>query len=88
MDIVSKNGNMLLNILQRPDGTIDDEALYILRELGAWFRVCGEGIYGTRPGRVFGEARRAVIKHLTEEQIAGRVRLPLYGKRETPCTLS
>ena len=50
---------MLLNILQRPDGTIDDEALYILRELGAWFRVCGEGIYGTRPWRVFGEARRA-----------------------------
>lgn len=71
VDIVSKNGNMLLNILQRPDGTLDDEALYILRELGAWFRVCGEGIYGTRPWRVFGEGEtRAVIKHLTEEQIA------------------
>ena len=48
-DIVSKNGNLLLNILQKPDGTIDDEAGYILDELGAWLRICGEAIYDTRP---------------------------------------
>ncbi len=69
VDIVSKNGNMLLNILQRPDGTIDDEALFLLQELGAWFRICGEGIYGTRPWHVFGEGEtRVAIKHLTEER--------------------
>ena len=55
VDIISKNGVMLLNILQRPDGTIDDEADFILEKLAAWFAVCGEAVYGTRPWRVFSE---------------------------------
>ncbi len=55
VDIVSKNGTLLLNIVQRPDGSLDDEALYILRALADWFAVCGEGVYNTRPWRVFGE---------------------------------
>ncbi len=49
VDIVSKNGNLLLNIVQKPDGTIDDEGAFILDEVGGWLSVCGEGIYGTRP---------------------------------------
>ncbi len=55
VDIISKNGVMLLNILQRPDGTIDEEADYILDQLAAWFRINSEAVYGTRPWRVFGE---------------------------------
>lgn len=55
VDIISKNGNMLLNILQRPDGTIDEYADYILQKLSEWFAVCGEAVYCTRPWRVFGE---------------------------------
>ena len=55
VDIISKNGVMLLNVLQRPDGTIDDEADFILRKLGEWFAVCGEAVYDTRPWRVFSE---------------------------------
>jgi alpha-L-fucosidase len=55
VDIVSKNGTMLLNILQKPDGSIDEEARWILTELAAWFAVCAEGIYGTRPWKVAGE---------------------------------
>ena len=55
VDIISKNGVMLLNILQRPDGTIDEEAEFILQKLGEWFAVCSEAVYGTRPWRVFGE---------------------------------
>ncbi|MCL2495567.1 MAG: alpha-L-fucosidase [Oscillospiraceae bacterium] len=55
VDIVSKNGTMLLNILQRPDGAIDDEARWILGELAGWFAACGEGIYSTRPWRACGE---------------------------------
>ena len=55
VDIISKNGVMLLNILQRPDGTIDEEARFLLEELAKWFAVCAEGVYGTRPFRVFGE---------------------------------
>ena len=50
-DIVAKNGCLLLNIPQRPDGTIDEEEDYILRELGGWFRLNGCGVYGSRPWR-------------------------------------
>ena len=69
VDIISKNGNMLLNILQRPDGTIDDDAEYILDRLGKWFAVCGEAVYGTRPWRVFGEGdTRVKIEGFTENK--------------------
>ena len=45
VDIVSKNGNMLLNIPIRADGTLDETATAILEDLGEWFDVNGEGIY-------------------------------------------
>lgn len=59
-DIVSKNGNMLLNIIQRPDGAIDPEVEELLRELAAWMAVNGEAIHDTRPWRVFGEGKATV----------------------------
>ena len=67
VDIVAKNGCLLLNIPQRPDGTIDEEADFILRELGGWFALNGGGIYGTRPWRVCmeGETRPASGKEDT-----------------------
>ena len=49
VDIVSKNGNLLLNIGPRPDGNIPELQLARLRELGQWLSVNGEGIFGTRP---------------------------------------
>jgi len=49
VDIVAKNGNLLLNLPQQPDGTLDDECLAILDDMAAWNRVNAEGIYGTRP---------------------------------------
>lgn len=55
IDIVSKNGNLLLNVPQKPDGTLDDECTYILKEISKWIRVNGDGIYATRPWRVYGE---------------------------------
>ena len=54
-DVVSKNGNLLLNVGPKSDGTIPEQAQQILREIGGWLKVNGEGIYGTRPWRVFGE---------------------------------
>ena len=71
IDIISKNGCMLLNVLQRPDGTIDEDAEYILAELAKWFEVCSEAVYGTRPWRVFGEGdTRVTIDGFREEKTA------------------
>jgi alpha-L-fucosidase len=54
-DIVSKNGNLLLSIPVRGDGSIDDQESAVLDGIESWFRVNGEAIYGTRPWRVHGE---------------------------------
>ncbi|MEI3055384.1 MAG: alpha-L-fucosidase [Phocaeicola plebeius] len=48
VDIVSKNGNLLLNIGPRADGTITEEQKNILLSIGKWLKVNGEAIYGTR----------------------------------------
>jgi alpha-L-fucosidase len=61
VDIVSKNGNLLLNIPQRPDGTLDDECVYLLESIAAWIKVNGEGIYGTRPWTTAGEGPSQVV---------------------------
>lgn len=55
VDIVSKNGNLLLNIPVRGDGTIDSEERAVVENIGAWMQVNSEAIYGTRPWKVFGE---------------------------------
>jgi alpha-L-fucosidase len=55
VDVVSKNGNLLLNVGPKADGTIPQEARVILLQMGAWLQVNGEAIYGSRPWVLFGE---------------------------------
>ena len=54
-DIVSKNGNLLLNIPVRGDGTIDADETAFLQGMAKWMGVNSEAIYGTRPWKVYGE---------------------------------
>ena len=55
VDIVSKNGNLLLSIPMRGDGSIDDKEEKILNGIAAWMEVNNEAIFGTRPWKLFGE---------------------------------
>jgi alpha-L-fucosidase len=55
VDIVSKNGNLLLNIPVKGNGTIDDQETAILEEVATWMKLNSECIYETRPWKVFGE---------------------------------
>lgn len=59
VDVVSKNGNLLLNIPVKSDGTIDPTERKIVEAIGRWMKVNGESIYGTRPWTVFGEGPTA-----------------------------
>lgn len=55
VDIVSKNGNLLLNVVQTPEGDLEQDVLDILEEIAVWMEVNSEGIYSTRPWKIYGE---------------------------------
>ena len=55
IDVVSKNGNLLLNVSPKADGTLDDAATKLLTDIGDWMSINGESIYDTRPWVIFGE---------------------------------
>ncbi len=66
-DIVSKNGNLLLSVPLRGDGTIDADERKILEEIAAWMARNGEAIHGTRPWRTFGEGPTRVASGMFSE---------------------
>ncbi|GHA16850.1 alpha-L-fucosidase [Streptomyces purpurascens] len=71
VDVVAKNGSLLLNVPQLPDGTLDEECRHVLKELAGWMDVCGEGIHGSRsfgPG-VEGPSG-VVVDGFREERVA------------------
>lgn len=58
VDIVSKNGNLMLSVPMPGSGMLDSRGEAFLKEMGEWMNTNSEGIYGTRPWATFGEARK------------------------------
>ncbi|HWX19731.1 MAG TPA: alpha-L-fucosidase [Candidatus Binatia bacterium] len=56
VDNVSKNGNLLLNVVQRPDGSLDPDVETMLSQLADWNAIHAEAIFGSRPWLVYGES--------------------------------
>ncbi|MDL2309871.1 alpha-L-fucosidase [Parabacteroides sp. OttesenSCG-928-B22] len=86
IDVVSKNGNLLLNIPMRGDGSFDDKALAIVEKIGAWMEVNGEGIYATRPWKVFGEGPDAESTVALNAQGFNEGRIDKYTEKEVRYT--
>jgi alpha-L-fucosidase len=65
-DVVSKNGNLLINFVMRLDGTLAPGVEDIVKDVGAWNTINGEAIFGSRPWTNFGEgpekAKRSHMK--------------------------
>lgn len=55
VDVVSKNGNLLLNVPLRGDGSMDSDERLVVEEITGWMDINKEAIFGTRPWMVFGE---------------------------------
>jgi len=69
-DVVSKNGNLLLDVGPRPDGTIVPQEQAVLLEIGRWLATNGAAIYGSHPWRVSGEGPTAPTAGAFKEQLA------------------
>ncbi len=69
VDVVSKNGNLLLNVGPKSDGTIPGEAREILLQMGAWLKTNGEAIYGSRPWLVYGEGPTKVTSSALDTDV-------------------
>jgi alpha-L-fucosidase len=84
IEVVSKGGNLLLNIGPRPDGTIQPEFLSRLQAMGAWMKVNSESIYGTTASPFntlpfFGRATQkgnTLYLHVFEWPRDGKLRVP------------
>ena len=69
-DIVSKNGNLLLNVVLYPDGSLPPEPRQFLSEMANWMHVNSEAIYGTRPWLIYGEGSTKVVEGAFKEDTA------------------
>lgn len=81
MQNVSRNGSMLLNITQHGRGDLDPEVTQLCKDIGAWLRVNGEAVYGSRPFEVFGENAVCYTRN------KGNVYATLLDWQEGPVTL-
>jgi alpha-L-fucosidase len=60
-DIVSKNGNLMLNVPLQRGGQPDADGIAIVSEIGDWLKIHGEAIYATRPWKIYGEGPSTTV---------------------------
>lgn len=82
MQNVSRNGTMLLDITQHGRGDLDPEVIRICKDIGAWLKVNGEAVYGSRPFEVFGDHTVLYTRNM------GNVYATLLNWKGGPITLS
>ncbi len=70
LDTVSKNGNLLLNVVLHPDGSLPPESEALLREMAGWMKVNAEAVFGTRPWALYGEGPTAIRGGAFDEDYA------------------
>src|SRR5699024_6454355 len=81
-DVVSKNGNLLLNIGPKEDGSFADEAISVLHEVGDWLSINGESIYETRPFTVYGEgATKIEDRNFDISQIQDQTKKGIFDEK-------
>jgi alpha-L-fucosidase len=86
VDVVSKNGCMLLNIPPMASGEIPEPVRQRLTEIGQWLEINGEAIYETRPWKVFGEGPTQVVEgHLRERENKDNVAEDIRFTRKGNC---
>lgn len=89
-DIVSKNGNLLLNVVLYPDGSLTPESQTLLADLKDWMSLNREAIHGTRPWKVFGEGpTQTAAGHFKEnaDYTPADIRFTVKGKTLYAITL-
>ncbi len=80
VDIVSKNGNLLLNIPVKGDGTIDDKEVAILEKIASWMDVNKESIFDTRPWKYFGEGPASELVKTADNKSFNEGKIKLSAK--------
>lgn len=71
VDVVSKNGDLLINVVQTPEGDLEPDVLKIVDGLADWTKANGEGIYGTRPWKLYGEGPSTIKANQKKGQFGG-----------------
>lgn len=92
VDVVSKNGNYMISICQRGDGSVDEELKQILQQIGTWMRKNGEAIYGSRPYEIaqwgddlFFTRKNGNIYVINLSHLKGNTTIPCLGTESATC---